>query len=122
MEESEIFDSQSTKPIELIQQPPFFRTRDFSTPLYPSNCYAVPKQSCMVDDPVVEVFDEIANRFIIPKRSEKLIKFVGVDAVSYEDAEPATHLQPLPREVSDCIESNNRFAIKFLQRLNESRS
>ena len=122
MEESEIFDSQSTKPIELIQQPPFFRTRDFSTPLYPSNCYAVPKQPCMVDDPVVEVFDEIANRFIIPKRSDKLIKFVGVDAVSYEDAEPATHLQPLAREVSDRIESNNRFAIKFLQRSNESRS
>lgn len=102
MEESEIFDSQSNKPIELIQQPPFFRTRDFSIPLYPSNCYAVPKQPCLIDDPVVEIYDENANRFLIPKKSDKSIKFVGVDAVSYEDVEPSTHLQPLPREVSFC--------------------
>ena len=122
MEESEIFESQSSKPIELIQQPPFFRTRDFSTPLYPSSCYAVPKQPCMIDDPVVEVFDEKANRFVIPKRSDKLIQFVGVDAVSYEDAEPATQLQPLPREVGYRSGTNNRFATRFLPKLNESRS
>ena len=74
-----------------------------TTPLYPSNCYAIPKLSCIIDEPVIEVFDDVTKRFRIPKNNSKIIKFIGIDAVSYEDTDPVTKLHPLSKDVAQLL-------------------
>ena len=94
-----ILPAESIPEVSSVKQPAFFRTRCFSTPLYPSRCYAIPDKSCMLDCPaVVRLGDGIHER-LFQKDATKAIQFIGVNAVSFAEGNPRVDLKPLPEEV-----------------------
>ena len=67
--------------------------------MYPSKCYAVPSVPSIEDKPIVITYDPEEKKFTIEKHNTKVIRFDGVDAVSYDQNDPTTELHPLSREV-----------------------
>ena len=65
-----------------IGQPPFSRTREIGSIVYPSACYAIPECSCML--PTYSPY------------KMNPINFIGVDIVEFDENDPATLLRTFP--------------------------
>ena len=101
-----------------VQRPPFFRTRNPKTPLYPSRCYALPPVDCMYERKAVEERPD-GTEELFPKDPLKCIKFIGVNAVSFDEDNPSTFLSPLSREVSVFLMFKYRSAARYSTRKSE---
>ncbi|KAK8827579.1 hypothetical protein WA577_007126 [Blastocystis sp. JDR] len=98
-----------------IRRPPFFRTRNPKTPLYPSRCYALPPAGCMYARKAVEKRAD-GTEVLFPKDPSKCIQFVGVNAVSFNENNPSTLLTPLSNEECDRIfHKEEREAITIIE-------